>query len=115
VRQTRQEAAILDLSDSAVAAMRSLIAGSGDKDIVGIRIAVCGSGCAGLSYQMGLEAEARHGDTVIRREDVTVFVDEESGTLLSGTTVDFCCNPEGFIFENPNACGSCGSRSSCGN
>lgn len=112
----RQEAAIVELTQNAVAAIRGLIAGAGDKDIRGIRIAVCDGGCAGLSYQMGLEAEAREGDSVICCDDVTVFVDETSGPLLHGTCVDFCESPAatGFVFDNPNSCGACSNRKSCG-
>ena len=111
---TRQEAAILELTQNAVAAVRTLIATAGDKNILGIRIAVCGSGCAGLSYQMGLEAETREGDFIVHCDDVTVFVDEESRPLLQGTCIDFCADPGGFVFDNPNNCGSCGNRKSCG-
>lgn len=110
----RREAAILELTQNAVTAIRDLIAEAGDKDILGIRIAVCGASCAGLSYQMGLEAAKRDGDVVIRCGDVTVFVDEESRPLLQGTSVDFCENPGGFVFDNPNNCSSCGSRKTCG-
>ena len=111
---SRQEAVILDLTQNAVAAIRTLIAEADDKDILGIRIAVCGSSCAGLSYQMGLEAKAREGDAVIHCDDVIVFVDAESKPLLAGACVDFCANPGGFVFDNPNNCSTCGSRRSCG-
>lgn len=76
---------------------------------------MCGSGCGGLSYQMGLESEARDGDAVIHCGDVMVFIDEESKPWLQGTCVDFCDSPAaGFVFDNPNSCGSCGSRTRCG-
>jgi iron-sulfur cluster assembly protein len=104
------------LTHSAIDAIRNLVAGADDSDILGIRIAVCGSGCGGLSYQMGLEAQARDGDAVIHCGDVLVFVDEESKPLLEGACVDFCESPTatGFVFDNPNTCGSCGIRRSCG-
>ncbi len=111
-----REAAILDLTKNAISAIRTLIDGSQDKDILGIRIAVCGSDCGGLSYQMGLETKARDGDAVIHCGDVMVFVDEESKPLLNGACVDFCESPTatGFVFDNPNACGACGNQRSCG-
>jgi iron-sulfur cluster assembly protein len=95
--------------------MRKLIADTADASVVGIRIAACGEGCAGLSYQMGLETEARAGDAIIPFGDVTVLVDAASKPLLQGACVDFCDSPAvtGFVFDNPNACGSCGSRDSC--
>lgn len=111
---TGQEDNILELTPTAVAAIRTLIAKAGDKDILGIRIAACGGGCAGLSYQMGLEADVREGDAIVRCDDVTIFVDEESRPLLQGTCIDFCADPTGFLFDNPNNCGACGNRKGCG-
>jgi iron-sulfur cluster assembly protein len=101
----------LDLTQSAVAAIRRLIAEARDPNIVGVRIAVSGGGCAGLSYDMGLEAATRQGDAVIRFNDVAVFVDEQSQLLLAGAEVDFNEIPvAGFVFNNPTVCG----RSDCG-
>jgi iron-sulfur cluster assembly protein len=100
----------LDLTQSAAAAIRRLIAEARDPNIVGVRIAVSG-GCAGLSYDMALEAATRQGDAVIRFNDVAVFVDEQSQLLLAGAEVDFNEIPvAGFVFNNPNVCG----RSDCG-
>jgi Iron-sulfur cluster assembly accessory protein len=112
----RQEAAILELTQNAVAALRRVIAEAGDDEIRGIRIAAAGGGCAGYQYEMGLEGEARDGDAVIHFGDVMVFVGEESKSALTGVEVDFCESPQaqGFVFHQPNACGSCGKRKSCG-
>lgn len=111
-----QEAAILDLTPSAITAIQTLLAETADDDILGIRIAAVGAGCSGLSYQMGLESVAREGDAILHCGGVMVFVDAESKPLLQGTCVDFCESPvaTGFVFDNPNACGSCGNRKSCG-
>jgi len=101
----------LDLTQSAAAAIRRLIADARDPNIVGVRIAASGGGCAGLSYDMGLEAATRQGDAVIRFNDVAVIVDEQSQLLLAGAEVDFNEIPvAGFVFNNPNVCG----RSDCG-
>jgi iron-sulfur cluster assembly protein len=101
----------LDLTPSAAAAIRRLIAEARDPNIVGVRIAVSGGGCAGLNYDMGLEAATRQGDAIIRFNDVAVFVDEQSQLLLAGAEVDFNEIPvAGFVFNNPNVCG----RSDCG-
>jgi len=101
----------LNLTHSAAAAIRRLIGEAHDPNIVGVRIAVSGGGCAGLSYDMGLEAATRQGDAVIRFNDVAVFVDEQSQLLLAGAEVDFNEIPvAGFVFNNPDVCG----RSGCG-
>ncbi len=103
------------MTQNAVAAFRRVIAETGDNDILGIRIAASG-GCSGIQYELGLEAEAREGDAVIHFGDVMVFVDAESKAALAGVEVDFCENAKaaGFIFHQPNGCGSCGKRQSCG-
>ncbi|MDR3526105.1 MAG: iron-sulfur cluster assembly accessory protein, partial [Rhizomicrobium sp.] len=110
-----EEAAILELTQNAVAAFRRVIAETGDNDILGIRIAASG-GCSGYQYELGLEAEAREGDAVIHFDDVMVFVDAESKAALAGVEVDFCESPQaaGFVFHQPNSCGSCGKRKACG-
>ena len=105
------------MTQSAAAAIRRVIAEARDPEILGIRIAVCVGGCAGLRYEMGLEAEARKGDAVVHFGDVMVFVDEESKSWLAGAEVDFCDGPaKGFVFNNPNTRGrcSCGSNPGVG-
>jgi len=81
--------------------------------VLGMRISVCG-GCDGPQYEMGLEADARDGDAVIHIDGLLVFVDEASRPWLEGAEVDFCDTPAGFIFNNPNVCGSCSGRGNCG-
>ena len=112
---TAQEATILNLTDNAAAAIRRLIAEAGDRDILGVRIAVRGGGCAGVRYDMGLETAAEEGDAIIQFDDVRVFVDVRSQLLLAGAEVDFSDSPiAGFVFDNPNACGKTGCDDSPG-
>ena len=102
---------MINLTDSAVNAVRSAITGAG-KPVGGLRIMVEAGGCAGYKYMMGLVPEADPDDTVIEQNGVKVFVDTKSHELLAGTTIDFVVALEGsgFTFENPNAKSSC----SCG-
>lgn len=99
---------MLALTESAVAAVRKVVAEDGA--VRGLRIAVAAGGCSGFRYMMGLEAEEQDGDTVLTFDDVTVFVDADSLPLLSGTQVDFIddLSGSGFTFSNPNATRSCG-------
>lgn len=97
------------MTDNAAAAIQRLIAEARDPDIVGVRIAVRGGGCAGVRYDMGLETAAGEGDAIIQFDDVRVFVDAGSQLLLAGAEVDFSDGPiAGFVFNNPNACGKTG-------
>jgi len=102
---------MINLTDSAISAVRSAIAGASEQ-VGGLRIMVETGGCAGNQYKMGLVAEPGDDDTVIERDGVKVFVDNKSHELLAGTTVDFVVALEGsgFTFDNPNAKSSC----SCG-
>jgi iron-sulfur cluster assembly accessory protein len=103
---------MINLTESAVNAVRSAIAGGGGDDTHGLRIMVEAGGCAGYKYQMGIVKVAEPDDTVIERDGVKVFVDMKSHELLAGTTIDFVVALEGsgFTFDNPNAKSSC----SCG-
>jgi iron-sulfur cluster assembly protein len=102
---------MIELTDSAVSAIRSAIAGS-DGPVQGLRIMVEAGGCAGYKYMMGLVADRQPEDVVIEKADIRVFLDPNSVELLQGTTVDFSVSLEGsgFTFNNPNASSSC----SCG-
>ena len=102
---------MINLTDSAMDAVRTAISGATDP-VGGLRIMVETGGCAGYKYMMGLVDKADPDDTVIERDGVKVFVDTQSHELLNGTTIDFVVALEGsgFTFDNPNATSSC----SCG-
>ena len=102
---------MINLTDSAMDAVRTAISGATDP-VGGLRIMVETGGCAGYKYMMGLVDKADPDDTVNERDGVKVFVDTQSHELLNGTTIDFVVALEGsgFTFDNPNATSSC----SCG-
>jgi iron-sulfur cluster assembly protein len=80
---------------------------------VGVRIAVAGGGCSGLSYKLVFETEQRPGDRVFEQHGVRVLCDMKSLLYLKGTLLDFSdgFDGKGFQFKNPNAKSTCG----CGN
>lgn len=100
---------MINLTDNALNAVRGVISTSGAS---GLRITVESGGCAGFKYIMGLANETNSDDTVIERDGVKLFVDNDSQKYLAGTTIDFVLAQEGsgFTFDNPNANASC----SCG-
>lgn len=101
------------LSDSAAAAIRSVVA-SAPGGPTGLRIQAETGGCSGVIYRLGLVAAPQEGDAVIDLGDARVFIDAASGPLLDGTHVDFLTGeaPEdaGFLFDNPTLAPGC----SCG-
>jgi iron-sulfur cluster assembly accessory protein len=100
---------MLTLTESARAAISRFIK-SAEEPVGGLRIAVIGGGCSGMQYGLKLEAASNGDDTIIEFDDIRVFVDPLSASLLAGVTVDFVDSMEGsgFKFENPNATSSCG-------
>lgn len=76
---------------------------------IGLRLAVKGGGCSGLSYDLDFTSEET-GDTVIDNEGYKVFIDAKSMIYLKGMALDFQggLQGKGFQFVNPNATSTCG-------
>jgi iron-sulfur cluster assembly protein len=75
----------------------------------GLRLAVTGGGCSGLSYKIEFSAE-KERDNVLNFDGVKVLVDPKSTIYLKGIVLDFKdgLNGKGFVFDNPNAKNTCG-------
>jgi iron-sulfur cluster assembly protein len=80
----------------------------------GLRVAVIGGGCSGLTYQLKFELQAAPADSVFEFGDVRVFVDPKSLLYLHGMTLDYeeTLMRQGFVFRNPHAQKTCGCGSS---
>ncbi len=81
--------------------------------LVGIRVAVRGGGCSGLSYEIDFEETQREDDLVFG-DDIRIFVDPKSHPFLDGMQLDVTSGMigTGFVFRNPNADKTCGCGSS---
>jgi iron-sulfur cluster assembly accessory protein len=79
----------------------------------GLRVQISKGGCSGLHYEMALD-ERKPGDTVVERDGVEFFIDEESAPYLRGATLDFHdgLTGTGFQIVNPNAARTCGCGTS---
>jgi iron-sulfur cluster assembly protein len=75
----------------------------------GLRLAVIGGGCSGLSYKIDF-SDQKEKDYIIDVDSVKVFIDPKSAIYLKGVRLDFKdgLNGKGFVFENPNAKNTCG-------
>ena len=79
-----------------------------------LRLMVVGGGCSGFSYKMGFDENVTPEDRIQEVNGVKVAVDPKSYLYLNETEVDFQDGlmGRGFVFNNPNASGSCGCGSS---
>lgn len=80
----------------------------------GLRIAVVGGGCSGLSYKLEFQKEPSEKDKVFEQSGVKIFIDPKSFLYVKGLTLDYSggLNGTGFTFSNPNASKSCGCGTS---
>jgi len=81
---------------------------------VGLRVAVKGGGCSGLTYDLSITDKELESDKVVEQYGVKVMVDKKSYIYVVGTQLDFSdgLNGKGFVFSNPNAKKSCGCGTS---
>ena len=107
---------MIQITETAAHKIRTLMAKQGVSE-GGLRVGVKGGGCSGLSYTFAWEKEARFGDEVFEGPAGSkLFVDKKSYLFLNGTTLDYdtALVSKGFVFNNPNAKGTCGCGSSFG-
>jgi iron-sulfur cluster assembly protein len=79
-----------------------------------LRLMVVGGGCSGFSYRMGFDENIGAQDRVFDVAGVKVVVDQKSVLYLKGVEVDYHDGlmGRGFVFNNPQASGTCGCGSS---
>jgi iron-sulfur cluster assembly protein len=76
----------------------------------GLRVAVKGGGCSGMSYSLAIEAKPKEKDRVFARGQARVFVDPKSYIYLVGTVVEWeqKLMQAGFKLSNPQVKATCG-------
>lgn len=86
----------------------------GIAESIGLRVAVKGGGCSGLTYDLDITGDELESDKVVEQHGVKAMVDKKSYIFLVGTVLDFSdgLNGKGFTFENPNAKKACGCGTS---
>lgn len=97
------------IADSAVVRLKRLLEERGTAG-AGLRVAVRGGGCSGLSYHMEWAEAAKERDKVFEREGVRIFVDPKSYLYLMGTELVYEDGllASGFKLQNPNVKAACG-------
>ena len=79
-----------------------------------LRLSVEGGGCSGFQYKFDMDRNQGSEDTLVRRDDAIVLVDQMSLQFLAGSEIDFVDDLIGASFRvnNPNAKASCGCGTS---
>jgi iron-sulfur cluster assembly protein len=77
---------------------------------IGVKLSTPRRGCSGLAYSVDYVTEAVAFDEKIETPGGLFFIDAGSVLYLIGSTMDWVEDDftAGFVFENPNAKGSCG-------
>ncbi|MCG7499761.1 Fe-S cluster assembly scaffold SufA [Vibrio sp. Of7-15] len=100
----------LELTDKAAAQINKLT--SNDLSLLGVRLAVKPSGCAGFAYVLSMAKETSDDELIFKHLGACLFVPVEAMPYVDGTVVDFVSQGlnQMFQYNNPkvqNACG-CG-------
>lgn len=100
---------IMSLTDAAAERITEIIEDS-EKPVIGLRIGIKNSGCAGVAYTMDYVDAPSHGDDHVTDKGVNVWIDPKATMYLLGTVMDFeqAKMSAGFTFKNPNQTGACG-------
>lgn len=98
-----------NVTEAAASRLKELIKEKGENDI-GIKIGVKKRGCNGLSYTMDYLKEQNKFDEVVEVDGVKIIIDAKAQMFVIGTTMDYINTPlqQEFVFNNPNAKGTCG-------
>jgi len=106
---TRARPAALTLTPSAEARIAHLMV-SAPEGTIGVKLSTPRRGCSGLAYSVDYVSEADPFDEKIETPGGDFYVDGGSILYLIGSRMDWVEDDfsAGFVFENPNAKGSCG-------
>lgn len=101
--------AVLKVTDSAAAQLKTMLAQEKDAAGKGLRVYVEAGGCSGMQYGMVFD-ERRPDDLAVEYQGVPVLVDAFSAEYLRGSVIDFsdALTGGGFKISNPKAKQSCG-------
>jgi iron-sulfur cluster assembly protein len=105
----RSRPAALTLTPSAEARIAALMA-EAPEGAVGVKLSTPRRGCSGLAYSVDYVTEADPFDEKIVTPGGDFYVDAGSVLYLIGSTMEWVEDDfaAGFVFQNPNAKGSCG-------
>ena len=104
----------VSISELAADKIKYFATKQGIHENVGVRVAVKGGGCSGLTYDLDITDKELESDKIVEQHGIKVMVDKKSYIFLVGTELEFSdgLNGKGFVFVNPNAKKTCGCGTS---
>lgn len=107
--RSRARPAAVILTPAAQARIADLMA-KAPEGTIGVKLSTPRRGCSGLAYSVDYVSEEARFDEKIETPGGTFYIDGASVLYLVGSTMDWVEDDftAGFVFNNPNAKGSCG-------
>jgi iron-sulfur cluster assembly protein len=107
--KVRARPAAITLTDAANARIAELMSRA-PEGAIGVKLSTPRRGCSGLAYSVDYVTEENPLDEKIETPGGTFYVDGSSVLYLVGSIMDWREDDfaAGFVFDNPNATGSCG-------
>jgi len=107
--ETRKRPAAVTLTPSAEARVAKLMA-EAPADAIGVKLSTPRRGCSGLAYSVDYVTSEDRFDEKIETPGGVFYIDGASVLYLVGSVMDWKEDDftAGFVFDNPNAKGSCG-------
>jgi iron-sulfur cluster assembly protein len=105
----RARPAALTLTPSAEARIATLMKDA-PADAIGVKLSTPRRGCSGLAYSVDYISSANPMDEKVATPGGDLYIDGPSLLYLIGSRMDWVEDDftAGFVFQNPNAKGSCG-------
>ena len=105
----RARPAAVTLTPAAEARVAALMANA-PEGAIGVKLSTPRRGCSGLAYSVDYVSDEAAFDEKIVTPGGTFYIDGASVLYLVGSVMDWKEDDfaAGFVFENPNAKGSCG-------
>lgn len=105
----RARPAAITLTDAANNRIADLMSRA-PEGAIGVKLSTPRRGCSGLAYSVDYVTEANPLDEKIETPGGAFYVDSASVLYLIGSIMDWREDDfaAGFVFDNPNATGSCG-------
>eukprot|EP00048_Salpingoeca_helianthica_P016321 m.231675 g.231675 ORF g.231675 m.231675 type:complete len:164 (+) comp18442_c0_seq1:115-606(+) len=111
-RTPKAKGAVITITEKAAEKIRSLLVEHPDK--TALKVGVKTKGCSGHQFTLDLTQGKGKFDEEVRAHGATVIIDNNALMKILNSTMDYVADELGekFVFENPQAKGSCGCGSS---